>query len=197
MASCIESPSSYRWSISACLHFPSVMRAFSCAWPGCEEEAEETLTAAAQSRAAVPATARALAKDDAPPCCVALPFVKAFASSSDERMAPSLLERLTVAEGESTAMVYGRMRGSVRRERRANGGRKGDLQSVGWGACVATNEEVETGAFFFFFFLPLLSSLFSYISLSLLQNLVTYTQIVPNAQNGGKGTVKSVRERNI
>lgn len=123
MASCISSPSVYRWSISACLHFPSVMRDLSCAWPGCGEEAEEILTAAPQSSAAV--AAKANLANDTPPCCVALPFAAAFASSSEERVdPPSLAGRLRFPEGESAAMVSGReCGGSVRRgERRASGG---------------------------------------------------------------------------
>ena len=117
IASCIESPSSYRWSISACLHFPSVMSALSCACPGCgaEEKAEEALNAAPQSRAEQRVVAATLAKDeDEDEDAAAWRFVleAALPSSSEERMAPNLvLERLTVAEGESTAMVSGRMRG--------------------------------------------------------------------------------------
>ena len=93
------------------------MSALSCACPGCgaEEKAEEALNAAPQSRAEQRVVAATLAKDeDEDEDAAAWRFVleAALPSSSEERMAPNLvLERLTVAEGESTAMVSGRMRG--------------------------------------------------------------------------------------
>ena len=116
------SPNLYKWSISACLHLPSVIRALSCACSGGGERLDETLTAAQQSMAAAAASKNAFANDDdddAPPCCIALALVEALALSSEELTAPNLVGRLTDPEGESTAMVTGRMRGRVRRERRA------------------------------------------------------------------------------
>lgn len=109
------SPNLYRWSISACLHLPSVIRALSCACPGCGERLNETLTAAQQSMAAAAASENAFGNDDddAPPCCIALALVEALALSSEELTAPNLVGRLTDPEGESTAMVTGRMRGRV------------------------------------------------------------------------------------
>lgn len=109
MASSICSPSVYRWSISACLHFAPVMTALSWACPGCGEAGEESLTAPKQRSAVVAARERALAKDEgAPPLPlpVAAAFVEAFESSSEEREAPNLLGRLTVPAGESAAIVF-------------------------------------------------------------------------------------------
>jgi hypothetical protein len=105
MASSICSPSVYRWSISACLHFPSVMKDLSWACPGCGEAGEESLTAPKQRSAAVAAKETALASDKGVPPPM-LPAALAFESSSEEREATNLLGRLTVPAGDSAAILF-------------------------------------------------------------------------------------------
>ena len=186
MASCISSPSVYRWSISACLHFPSVMRDLSCAWPGCGEEAEEILTAAPQSSAAV--AAKANLANDTPPCCRRLAFRRGFrVVVRGARGSSKLGGTLQVPRGRvSCHGVWERMRGKRPKGGEARKWRvKGGEFASWWGNETRKCNRRKQSLFFFLS----LFSLFLLLSLSLsLLTFATYN----NTRYGKPGKGASV-----